>query len=141
MFHLIYTSQARQSFAAADLKRLLTRSRLNNGDINVTGMLIYRDGVFLQALEGNETSVRKVFKRLENDPRHTGVKILRNGNSFGKRRIFGEWSMGFINPLNNAQVLKGFVDLPVSQDLLTLDGARAMQLLSACGGVPKEAHA
>ena len=131
MFHIIYSSQAREAFSDTDLKKLLTRARSNNGKINVTGMLIYRDGIFLQALEGDELSVRDVFKRIEKDARHTGFEILRSQNSFGERRIFGDWSMGFANASSNAQVLKGFVDLEADQNLLVLNEAEAMELLSS----------
>jgi len=132
MFHLIYTSQARQMFSDADLKKLLMRARSNNGKIGVTGMLIYHDGAFLQALEGDELSVRDVFKRIEKDARHSRVAILRNQVSFGGRRFFGDWSMGFANASGNAQVLKGFVELDASRDLLILNETQAMELLSSC---------
>jgi hypothetical protein len=70
-------------------------------------MLIYHDGVFLQALEGDELSARDVFKRIEKDASHTGIAILRSQRSFGERRILGDWSMGFANATANAQILKG----------------------------------
>jgi Sensors of blue-light using FAD len=137
MFHLIYSSLARQAFSDTDLEKLLMRARSNNGKINVTGMLIYHDGVFLQALEGDELSVRDVFKRIEKDARHTGVAILRSHSSFGERRIFGDWSMGFASASSNAQVLKGFVDLEADQDLLILNETQAMELLSSCSRIPQ----
>jgi hypothetical protein len=132
MFQLIYTSRANQEFSAADLKRLLMRSRANNSSVHVTGMLLYHDRAFLQALEGDETSVRSVFNRIENDPRHTGLSTLRDQKSFGERRIFGDWSMGFANSKNNSQILKGFIDLAIDQDLLTLKEEQAMEIFSLC---------
>jgi hypothetical protein len=138
MFHLIYTSRAQQPFSDADLKKLLLRARSNNRKIDVRGMLIYHDGAFLQALEGDELSVRNLFKRIERDVRHAGVTILRNQSSFGERRIFGDWSMGFANASSNVQVLKGFVDLEAGQDLLILNEARAMELLSCCRRTPQD---
>jgi hypothetical protein len=141
MFHLIYTSRASQAFSDADLKKLLMHARLNNGKINVTGMLIYHDGVFLQALEGDEQSVREVFKRIEKDARHSGFAILRSQSSFGERRIFGDWSMGFANASGNAQVLKGFVQLEAGQDLLTLNQTEATELLSSCNRTSQDVPA
>src|ERR1035438_7110256 len=137
MFHLIYTSQARQAFSDTDLKKLLMRARSNNGKINVTGMLISHGGVFLQAVEGDELSVRDVFKRIEKDARHTGIAVLRSQSSFGERRIFGDWWMGFANASSNAQVLKGFVDLEADKDLLILNEIGAMELLSSCSRIPQ----
>lgn len=138
MFHLIYTSQARRPFSEADLKKLLMRARSCNEKMGITGMLIYHDGAFLQALEGDERSVRAVFKRIEKDARHSRLTILRNNGSFGERRMFGDWSMGFANASANAQVLKGFVDLETGQDLLILNETRAMELLSSCSRIPQD---
>jgi len=137
VYHLIYTSRTQQTFAAADLKQLLRRSRMNNSSVNVTGMLLYHDSAFLQVLEGDESSVRGLFKRIEKDPRHTAVSILREQKSFGERRIFGDWSMGFADATNNAKILKGFVDLAIDLDLLALSEQQAMELLSLCGRSPQ----
>ena len=137
MFHLIYTSRARQDFGAADLKQMLRHARSNNDSVNVTGMLIYHNEAFLQVLEGDEASVRKIFKRIEKDSRHARLVTLRSQKSFGERRIFGDWSMGFANASNNAHVLKGFVDLALGQDLLTLSETQAMELLSSCSRIPR----
>ncbi len=141
MFHLIYTSQAAQAFSDADLKKLLLRARSNNEKLNITGMLIYHDRTFMQALEGDELSVRDVFKRIKKDARHTGVAVLRDQSSFGERRIFGDWSMGFANASSNAQVLKGFVDLTSGQDLLALNESEAMEFLSFCSRIPQSGPA
>ena len=138
MFHLIYTSQARQAFSEADLKKLLVRARSNNGKIAVTGMLIYHDGAFLQALEGAELAVRDLFKRIEKDERHTGVSILRNQRSFGERRIFGDWAMGFASTSGHAQILKGFVNLKAGQDLLELNEDQATELLCSSSQFPQD---
>jgi hypothetical protein len=137
MFHLIYTSRANQEFSAAHLKQLLWRSRANNGSVSVTGILLYHNSAFLQVLEGDESSVRVVFNRIRKDPRHTGVTVLRDQKSFGERRIFGDWSMGFANSKNNAQILKGFIDLAIDQDLLALSEEQAMELFSLCNRNPQ----
>jgi hypothetical protein len=133
MRHLIYTSRALHQFSTADLKKLLMRSRLNNGATNVTGMLIYRDGTFLQALEGDEQSVREVFNRIEADERHSEVSILTDQPSPGGQRLFGKWSMGFANAASNAQVLNGFINLAAGQNLHALTEKQAIDVLSAYG--------
>lgn len=79
-------------------------------------------------LEGHESFVRKIFKRIEKDPCQTGLAILRNQKSFGERRIFGDWSMGFANAPNDARV---------GQDQLTVSETQAMELLSSCSRIPR----
>lgn len=132
MFQLIYTSRAPQAFSDESLKRLLIRARSNNASIDVTGMLLYHDGTFLQALEGNERSVRDVFGRIKRDPRHRKISILSDQTAFSKRRIFNDWAMGFANLSSAAQILKGFVDLDAGQDFLSLDRTQAMEILLSC---------
>ncbi|RQW83287.1 MAG: BLUF domain-containing protein [Methylococcus sp.] len=107
MFHLVYVSSAIKPFSKTELVELLKEARENNECLDVTGMLLYRDGNFMQVLEGEETVVRDLYARIERDPRHEGSIILLEESL--KRRQFGEWSMGF-RDLNDKDVhaLPGF---------------------------------
>jgi hypothetical protein len=50
MFHIVYASSALQLFTKPELQTLLEKARQNNAKLNVTGMLLYKDGNFMQAL-------------------------------------------------------------------------------------------
>jgi len=130
MFQLIYSSVAQDIFSSQDLKRLLVRARLTNRKLNVTGMLLCHNGTFLQALEGDEVVVRRLFSRIERDPRHGRVSVIDDSTLFGDRRSFGDWSMGF-SALDNAQIVMGFIDADITEDLLTLDRAKAIDILKS----------
>ena len=41
----------------------------------VTGMLLYGNGTFLQALEGDEKVVADLYGKIEKDSRHIDVKM------------------------------------------------------------------
>ena len=58
MFHLVYVSSAVRPFSKSELVELLNVTRDNNSRLGVTGMLLYRDGNFMQVLEGGEPVVR-----------------------------------------------------------------------------------
>lgn len=58
-------------------------------------MLLYRNGVFLQFLEGDCGEVMKLLRRLREDSRHTAIRILREGVL--PERLFPEWSMAYKN--------------------------------------------
>ena len=131
MFHLIYASREKQEFTAADLKNLLVRSRILNRQVDVTGILVYQAGMFLQALEGEEEAVQTTFARIEKDVRHGDVHVLHRNSSIDKRRMFGEWSMGFSDANGTAQVLKGFVGLNRRLSLSNLDETHAVDILNA----------
>ena len=129
MFHLIYSSRETQAFGVSDLKKLLVGARLRNRDVDVTGMLAYHGGVFLQALEGPETATREVFDRIRKDPRHNDMKVLQEQSVMSSGRVFGDWSMAFADTNGAAKILKGFIELNGRQSLSDLDVAQAIDLL------------
>lgn len=131
MHQIVYTSSARQEFSAADLKKLLVAARMRNKAVGVTGMLVFHDGAFLQALEGEKRAVNEIFARIQNDPRHGDLVVLHRGPG-PEQRVFGEWSMGFADFSGAATILKGFVRFNEDVKLKELDSARAVELLTAC---------
>jgi hypothetical protein len=63
--------------------------------LGITGLLLYRDGDFLQVLEGDAEAVEKIYDDILKDPRHTGViRVLKQEI---EEREFSDWKMGFIN--------------------------------------------
>lgn len=132
MYQIVYTSTASQDFPAAELKKLLVRARLRNKEAGVTGMLVFHDRTFLQALEGHQRAVTDIFLRIEKDPRHRDIAVLHRGaGPIG--RAFGDWSMGYADFTGAAAILKGFVRVNEQLDLRDLDSGGAVKLLSACG--------
>jgi len=93
MFGLVYVSSAAGQFSKTELIDLLEKSRKNNAALNVTGILLYRDGNIMQVLEGEEETVWSLFGKIERDPRHSGVLILTKGRT--EQRQFPDWSMAF----------------------------------------------
>jgi len=132
MFQLIYTSREKQAFDPLGLKSLLLRARIRNHEVGVTGILIYHSGMFLQALEGEAAAVQSIFSRIENDARHHDFRVLRRNATAGKRRMFGDWSMGFADQAGTAKILKGFIDLKNEISFSSLDELRALEILDTC---------
>jgi hypothetical protein len=56
-------------------------------------MLLYGNGTFMQALEGEEATVDPLFAKIERDPRHANVLSIHRKTI--DARQFPEWSMGF----------------------------------------------
>ena len=133
MYQIVYVSSAAVHFAKPDLYALLAKSRTNNTRAGVTGMLLYRDGNFMQVLEGEEGAVRAVYERIERDPRHHGSMVLLRGETPG--RHFPDWSMGFrdlSSPEERAAAAGGFSDLlntPLTGAEFATDPSRAQRLL------------
>jgi hypothetical protein len=95
LFHLIYSSKATVRLSQASLLDLLKHAHLRNEPRGLTGMLLYRDGLYLQFLEGKPDEVAGLLDRLRRDPRHTNIRILHKGNL--PERLFPDWSMAYKN--------------------------------------------
>lgn len=93
VFQLVYISAESGPMTDVDLEQILTAARRNNRVIGVTGMLLYDEGSFIQALEGDEDTVEALFERIEMDPRHHDANVLMRGCA--EQRDFPDWSMGF----------------------------------------------
>ncbi len=93
MYYLIYTSYAVVKFQEVDLKELLVQAQEKNKRLNITGMLYYFDGIFIQLIEGSEADVKLLGATIAKDPRHKDFAIVKEGPT--ENRFFKNWSMGF----------------------------------------------
>src|SRR5688572_19699226 len=76
LFSLVYVSASTHLMEDAELEAILTKSRDNNAELGLTGMLLYYEGAFMQVLEGTEENVRGLYTRISQDPRHHRVTLL-----------------------------------------------------------------
>jgi hypothetical protein len=131
MFHLVYASSAAKLFTTPELKALLDQARQKNARLNVTGMLLYKDGNFMQVLEGEQKVVTKLAGNIELDHRHKGVLVLLRGTS--EQHLFPDWSMGFRDLTDqNTEKTPGyndFLNTPLTDATFSHDPARCMKLL------------
>lgn len=93
MFSLVYVSSATKLFSVAQLDALLERSRVRNAEVGITGLLLYRDGNFMQLLEGEQVTVEALYRRIAVDPSHHDCQVLLKSEI--DQRMFAEWSMAF----------------------------------------------
>jgi hypothetical protein len=96
MEFLVYRSRACHAFTVGELERLSRSAREHNSAVEVTGMLVYAQGRFIQHFEGAAADVEEVFDRIRADPRHTDIRVLERGPQ--RVRRFPTWSMGFDAP-------------------------------------------
>ena len=95
IYYLVYASAATQLFSKAALLELLTKAREKNQRLGISGLLLYKDGDFIQLLEGPKAAVKALFNTIDHDPRHVGSMIMTEGER--DERLFADWSMGFRN--------------------------------------------
>jgi len=110
MLSLVYVSRARTSFSDGDLATLLMNSRANNRRLGLSGMLMHRDGRFVQVLEGPEEVVQHRYAVIAADPRHSDLAVVLR-ETLPERR-FGSWSMGYRATTDEfAAEIPGYVQL------------------------------
>lgn len=102
LIRLIYVSSAVSKLDDAKLDAILASSVRHNQQRQITGMLLYADGNFIQVLEGEAVDVEDIFDRIMLDPRHHDVFLL--DKSAIDARSFSKWAMGF-RRLSIAEVL------------------------------------
>ena len=99
LYTIIYISRSTEEVTNDILDDILTSSRRNNPSAGVSGMLLYKDGEYMQALEGEEKTVINLMNRIAEDSRHSDILVLSKKSI--PHRYFKNWSMGFENISDN----------------------------------------
>lgn len=108
LYQLMYSSQATAPMTVDDLEQILVDARTGNEERNVTGVLVYVDGVFFQILEGEGRVVREVMTSIARDTRHCSVKVFHESEV--DARAFDSWRMAYLSP--TAEQVSAWAGLP-----------------------------
>lgn len=132
MLSLVYVSTAVKPFTGSELFDLLSHSREKNTRRGITGLLLYKDGSFMQALEGEEEGVRSLYAAISADARHYHVITLVDMPI--AERQFPNWTMGFKNlgevDLDSVPGYNPHPILPPPHDEMSWQASVAMSLLA-----------
>jgi hypothetical protein len=134
MFLSVYVSTAAHPLTEEELLALLETSRRNNARDDITGLLLYKDGSFMQFLEGPRDAVCELLETIRHDVRHRNMIVLFQQEH--PVREFPEWSMAF-------QCLDGvalpeipgygdFLDLPLTSEQFLMNPSKSLRLLLSC---------
>ncbi len=93
LHYIIYISTEAVKFTDEILADILTVSRKNNKQRGITGILIYSNGNIMQLLEGSEEKIKRTYKSIRQDLRHTAVTTLIDRPLIS--RNFPDWYMSF----------------------------------------------
>lgn len=93
LLELVYSSQTPATMDATSVRALLEQARDKNAALNVTGLLCYDHEQFLQIIEGETDVIMDLFHKIQEDPRHTDVRILHEGDI--DSRAFSDWKMAY----------------------------------------------
>jgi hypothetical protein len=137
---MIYASRAAEDFHEHEIPDLLKQIRRANAKQELTGMLLYISGSFLQVLEGQPEMVDAVFSGIHRDTRHTQVVAI--GRETIHERAYEGWTMMHktLDPAEAGELI-GEPELFLAPTWITkLDFGRAKKLLSAASQRWKMEH-
>jgi hypothetical protein len=93
LVELIYSSTAVRDFSDEELANILQKAAQNNHRCNVTGLLLYSKGTFMQAIEGESDTIDALFEVIKSDSRHRN--ITEHVRTQIHEREFSQWHMGY----------------------------------------------
>lgn len=132
MQQIIYVSSATVAFDKPALLDLLSECRTKNERAGITGLLLYKDGHFLQVIEGDEDAVAELFTKIQADTRHQ--RVLTMLTQFIERRDFPDWSMAFHDltkvDLKAYPGASDFLSVSFTDPAFVNDRSRAARLVS-----------
>jgi hypothetical protein len=112
MSHTIcYISNQTEPLSDTDLNALFNYILKNNPPREITGILLFNNGIFLQVLEGEKEVLKILYKSIKADKRHH--KILTIFNQPIEKRIFSDYNAGFsiLKSKRDLKNLNGYLSL------------------------------
>jgi len=88
---LVYLSKEKYPFTEGGIQVLAQKSARKNAALHISGYLAYKEGLFVQYLEGPKNNLNDLFHVIRADSRHQIFKEIRIGE-LGKRHFKG-WDM------------------------------------------------
>jgi hypothetical protein len=131
LISVIYASRATQEFHEHEIPDLLKQARLANAAHELTGMLLYMAGSFVQVLEGEEGMVEAVFETIRADKRHGQVALISREPIL--ERAFEGWTLSHktLDPVEAGELMGEASFFLSPAWIQQLDPPRAKKLLSA----------
>lgn len=76
-YAICYVSTATPGLKIEEIQEILNNTEKNNNKKNITGVLLYSEGNFLQVLEGEKETLNELYTTIKDDNRHRNlIKIL-----------------------------------------------------------------
>jgi hypothetical protein len=102
---VVFTSEytGNSETIATDLACIVKSAKRNNENRNLTGVIFYHHGRFMEFIEGEAKDVRSLIARISHDRRHRNIQFLFNEPI--QERGFEHWHLDIFNlaedePLN-----------------------------------------
>ncbi|QTN38304.1 BLUF domain-containing protein [Cryomorphaceae bacterium] len=129
MKSIIYLSEESMDFNEEELKELSSSSEQRNKDRGITGFMSYKNGIFVQFLQGPDSAVDQLFNTINKDERHSVKKSLELPFD---EELFPAWGMRYYG---HAQLgptrFEDILELLLSRLSTTLSEAQVAKLVAS----------
>lgn len=123
---LIYYSTVAKIDGISEINKILEKSKDNNAERSVTGMLFFNEKYFIQVLEGDRKKVTELMLKIAQDDRHSDI-VLVDVSEIGERKFHG-WEMVYAGrmKMDNQTLMRFAPHRKFDPDELTTDNFKAM---------------
>ncbi|MEN6669330.1 BLUF domain-containing protein [Psychrobacter sp. B38] len=90
------------------LSDIISVSRKHNPELNITGIISYRQGQYLQVLEGPSTEVDRLMAKIGVDPRHQDIWVFLNKDV--TKRSFQNWGVSVFDFVDQGIFFETFIE-------------------------------
>lgn len=109
---ILYCSAAQgqwRSGVPKDLTAIIVQGRRFNKLHEISGFLVYKNGYYMQLIEGPTDEIRPLYRRIQQDSRHSDVVTLLSEDNVTER-WFKDWAlkMSWVSPIDRR--IAGFLD-------------------------------
>ena len=94
LIRLLYISRATGAITTTVTGSILESARVHNRVAGITGVLCQGQGLFIQALEGERSTVNRLYNTIIKDKRHQDVELVAIEEI--QARKFPNWSMAHV---------------------------------------------
>lgn len=70
---ICYTSEVNSSIKLMELEALFNQTQSKNNSHNINGVLVKRNNLFFQVIEGNPIIIDTVYEQIKKDSRHSNI--------------------------------------------------------------------
>lgn len=126
---ILYCSKASGHWSAnvpTDITKIIIQARNFNCANGVTGFLCFRQGYYMQLIEGASTIIDELYQRICADSRHSAIVTLLDENDAGQR-CFSSWCLKLSSASQVNEDVATFIENKWS--LLQKNGQAALEKL------------
>ncbi|MGJ7525439.1 BLUF domain-containing protein [Variovorax sp. GB1P17] len=126
LYEVLYCSTLAQDLPPTTVGTIASQARGRNAELGITGLLVFDGMRFCQHLEGPRGAVDALMQRIEQDPRHVGVRVVYEaplasrrytGFGMGLAESEGPDLMAGVHALDGEVALRHFLALLPSFDI------------------------